>query len=84
MKPVPSFYQPKQADAPTAPFPLSNITPITPPAPAMGELPPLPTVHTKTNKRPSLSIKTQNTRSSNVPSASLTGTSLLPVPLPGV
>ena len=39
----------------------------------MDELPPLPTVNTKTNKRPSLSVKTKNTRSSNVPSASLAG-----------
>ena len=82
MKPVPSFYQPEQADSPATPSPLSNMAPLTPLTPAMDELPPLPTVNTKT-KRPSLSVKTQNTRSSNVPSASLTGNQPAPHTAPG-
>lgn len=83
MKPVPSFYQPEQVDTPTTPSPLSNMAPLTPLTPAMDELPPLPAVNTKTNKRPSLSVKTQNTRSSNVPSASLTGNQPAPHTAPG-
>ena len=42
MKPVPSFYQPEQTDAPTTPSPLSNMAPLTPLTPAMDELPPHP------------------------------------------
>ena len=44
-----------------------------PPPPIKDELPPLPTVSKKTNRQPSLSPETQNTRSSDVPSATLTG-----------
>ena len=82
MKPATS-YHPDQTEASTTPSPLSNMAPLTPLTPAMDELPPLPTVNTKTNKRPSLSVKTQNTRSSNTPGASLTGNQSAPHTAPG-
>jgi GATA-binding protein, other eukaryote len=82
MKPATS-YQPEQTDTPTTPSPLSNVAPLTPLTPAMDELPSLPTVNTKVNKRPSLSVKTQNTRSSNIPSASLTSSQPAPHTAPG-
>ena len=80
MKPA-TCYQPELT--PTTPSPLSNMAPLTPLTPAMDELPPLPVVNAKTSKRPSLSVKTQNTRSSNTPSASLTGNQPAPHTAPG-
>lgn len=82
MKPVTS-YQLEQTDAQTTPSPLSNMAPLTPLTPAMDDLPPLPSVNIKTSKRPSLSVKTQNTRSSNIPGASLTNNQSAPHTAPG-
>ena len=82
MIPVPSFYRPGQAGAPATPSPLSNMAHLTPLAPAMDELPPLPTVNTKTNKRPSLSVKTKNTGPPMFSVQASLATSLLPIPLP--
>ena len=82
MKPITS-YQSEQTNTPTSPSPLSNVAPLTPLTPAMDELPPLPILNIKTNKRPSLSVKTQNTRSSSIPGASLTGNQPAPHTAPG-
>ena len=75
-------YQPERTDTPTTRSPLSNVAPLTPLTPVMDELPLLPIVNTKT-KSPSLSVKTQNTRSSNIPSTSLTGNQPTPHTAPG-
>jgi GATA-binding protein, other eukaryote len=58
---------------PTSHSPFSNLAPLTPLTPAIDDLPCMSSVPTKSSKKPSLSVKTQtSTRSSNVPSATLT------------
>lgn len=73
MKPACSLYQldsQDKHDTPTTPSPFSNLAPLTPLTPAVEDLPSISAP--KSNKRPALSVKTQTTRSSNAPSATLT------------